>query len=168
MPSLIVNFEQSTNILGEQSIMSIENPTLAHFRHFSPLLTNLPSTSVENVLQISSFMQNKPNSPNVQLNVTFFITMNYTIFTSLTKVKNKPNSNPIKAKTKPIQTQLLQRTKLMQSVYLQRIMKKNADRCYEKTNPKQSQSNPISKSHCIFAFNGQNFKSGNNKTDSNQ
>ena len=30
----------------------------------------------------------------------------------------------------------------MQSVYLQRIMKKNADRGYEKTKPKQTQSNP--------------------------
>ena len=45
----------------------------------------------------SVFMQNKPNSPIVQLNVSIFITMNYTIFASLTKVKNKPNSNPIKA-----------------------------------------------------------------------
>jgi hypothetical protein len=51
----------------------------------------MPSTPVENVLQISPFMQNKPNSPNVQLNLTLFITMIYTIFTSLTKVKNKPN-----------------------------------------------------------------------------
>ncbi len=86
--------------------MCIENPTLAHFRHFSPLFTNLPSTSVENTLQIISFMQNKPNSPNVQLNLTSFVAMNYAIFISLTKVKNKPNSNPIKAKTNPIQTQL--------------------------------------------------------------
>ena len=41
--------------------MSIENPTLAHFRHFrhfrhfnSPL-TNLPSTTVKNPLQIKPF-----------------------------------------------------------------------------------------------------------------
>ena len=45
----------------------------------------------------SVFMQNKPNSPNVQIHLTLFITMNYAIFTSLTKVKNKANSNPIKA-----------------------------------------------------------------------
>ncbi len=56
--------------------------------------------------------------------------------------KNKANSNPIKAKTKPIQTQLVKRAKLMQSVYLQRIIKKNADRGYEKTNPIQSQFKP--------------------------
>jgi len=41
--------------------MTIENLTLAHFRHFSSLFTNLPSTSVENPLQIDLFMQNKPN-----------------------------------------------------------------------------------------------------------
>jgi hypothetical protein len=63
----------------------------------------------------NTFCRNKPNSPIVQMHVTNLTTMNYTIFTSLTKVKNKPNSNPIKpitnpikAKTKPIQTQLLQ------------------------------------------------------------
>ncbi len=38
--------------------------------------------------------------------------------------KNKPNSNPI-----------AERVILMQSVYLQRIMKKKADKGYEKTNP---------------------------------
>ena len=47
-------------------------------------------TSVFRILS-SVFMQNKPNSPNVQTNVTFFILMVYTIFASLTVVKNKPN-----------------------------------------------------------------------------
>ena len=45
--------------------------------------------------------------------------------------KNKPKTNPI-----------CQRVKLMQSAYLQRIMKKNADRGYEKTKPKQTQNEP--------------------------
>ena len=39
----------------------------------------------------TTFMQNKPNSPIVQMNVTNLTTMNYTIFNSLTVVKNKPN-----------------------------------------------------------------------------
>ena len=43
-------------------------------------------------------------------------------------------------KTNPKQTQFKKRVKLMQSVYLQRIMKKNADMGYEKTNPIQTQS----------------------------
>jgi hypothetical protein len=56
-----------------------------------------------------TFSENKPNSPIVQLSLTLFIAMMYAIFTSLTKVKNKPNSNPIKpnlsqfqCKTNPI------------------------------------------------------------------
>jgi hypothetical protein len=40
-------------------------------------------------------MPNKPNSPIVQIHVTSFITVNYEIFASPTKVKFKPNSNPI-------------------------------------------------------------------------
>jgi hypothetical protein len=45
-------------------------------------------------------------------------------------------------KANPIQTQsnpIAERVKLMQSVYLQRIMKKNAAKGYEKTNPIQTQ-----------------------------
>ncbi len=49
-------------------------------------------------------------------------------------------TNPIQSQLKPI----AERVKLMQCVYLQRIMKKNADRSYEKTKPKQTQSKPIS------------------------
>ena len=63
------------------------------------------STIVENVLQISLFMQNKPNSPIVQTDVTSFTTMHYAIFTSLTKVKNKPNQTQFKPISNPIQTQ---------------------------------------------------------------
>ena len=48
------------------------------------------------------FLTNKPNSPIVQIHLTNLSTMNYAIFTSLIKVKNKPNSNPITANTKPI------------------------------------------------------------------
>jgi len=62
------------------------------------------------------------------MNVTSFITKDYENKSAFRVRKNK-------AKTKPI----CQRVKLMQSVYLQRIMKKNADKGYEKTKPKQTQ-----------------------------
>ena len=55
-----------------------------------------------------TFRTNKPNSPIVQMNTSLFITMIYAIFASLTKVKNKPNSKPIKTKQsqfKPNQSQ---------------------------------------------------------------
>jgi len=48
----------------------------------------------------TTFRTNKPNSPIVQTNLTNLITMSYAIFISLTKVKNKPNSNPIAEWTK--------------------------------------------------------------------
>ncbi len=54
--------------------------------------------------------------------------MNYEQLTMNYANKNKPNSKPI-----------CQRVKLMQSLYLQRIMKNNAAKGYEKTNPKQTQ-----------------------------
>ncbi len=56
--------------------------------------------------------------------------------------ENKPNSKPI-----------AEMGKLMQSVYLQRIMKKNADMGYEKTNPIQTQTKPV-----LSAVEWANFK----------
>ena len=62
------------------------------------------------------------------MNVNLYVIEDYREKDDFAVPKNKPNSNPI-----------CQRVKLMQSVYLQRIMKKNADKGYEKTKPKQSQ-----------------------------
>ncbi len=76
--------------------MSIENPTLVHFRHFSSLLTNLPSTSVESPLQIDPFMQNKANFRKSQMNVNPYNTTYYENKSNWTLGENKPNSNPIK------------------------------------------------------------------------
>ena len=70
------------------------------------------------------FMQNKPNLLDAQMNVSSILTMAYENISNWTLGENQPNSNPI-----------AERVKLMQSVYLQRIMKKNADRGYEKTKP---------------------------------
>jgi hypothetical protein len=82
--------------------MSIENPTLVHFRHFSSLLTNLPSTTVEGALQIRPFLTNKPNFPDDQMNVSTVITKDYEQLTMNNEPKNKANSNPIKPNSKPI------------------------------------------------------------------
>ena len=89
-------------------ILSTGTHNLGHKAH---------STIVENVRQISSFLQNKPNSPIVRMNVTNLTTMNYTIFTSLTKVKNKPNSNPIKANSNPF----CQKPKMNANIYYTKV-----------------------------------------------
>ncbi len=84
------------------------------------------------------------------MNVNKVLTKDYENKTLGERGKNKPNTNPIQSQSKPI----CQGVKLMQSVYLQRIMKKNADTGYEKTNPIQTQSNP--KQTAIFGLQSLN------------
>jgi len=76
--------------------MSIKNPTLAHFRHFSSLFTNFPSTSVENPLQINPFYAKQTQSPQSQMNVNTCITKDYENKSDWTLGENKPNSTPNK------------------------------------------------------------------------
>ena len=98
--------------------LCIENQTLAHFRHFSSLYTNLPTLClcasaplnqpVQRIITYSRstlFMQNKPNFGNDKMNITLNMTSNYKILSRWLRPKNKANSNPIKANTNPIQSQ---------------------------------------------------------------
>ncbi len=82
-----------------------ENPTLAHFRHFSSLFTNFTSTFVESALQISSFLTNKPNFQKAQMNVNNVLTVDYENKTLGERGKNKPNSNPKQSQSNPIKCQ---------------------------------------------------------------
>jgi len=81
--------------------MSIENPTLAHFRHFSSLFTpsalyicREPSTNQPFLCKTNPILS---AVGGLQMNVNSLITMNYKNFIPLAGQKNKPNSNPIKA-----------------------------------------------------------------------
>ncbi len=95
--------------------MSIKNPTLsaaadlAHFRHFSSLLTNLRSTPVENVRQITPFYAKQSQFCAFFARKRRFHEKTKPIQTQLkpkqtqfkpNKAKNKPNSNPIPAKNR--------------------------------------------------------------------
>ncbi|HIJ52450.1 MAG TPA: hypothetical protein HPP66_04770, partial [Planctomycetes bacterium] len=75
---------------------------LAHFRHFSSLFTNFPSTTVVSALQIAHFMQNKPNFQKAQMNVSRVLTKDCEKKTLGQRGKNKPNSNPIQTQSNPI------------------------------------------------------------------
>jgi len=88
--------------MNNELLTSIENPTLAHFRHFSSLFTNFPSTTVVSALQIAHFMQNKPNLLNDQMNVNRVSTKDYEDKTLGERGKNKPNSKPIQTQSNPI------------------------------------------------------------------
>ncbi len=80
--------------------MSIENPTLAHFRHFSSLFTLSPlyicrELSTNQLL----FMQNKPNFRKAQMNVNIYYIKDYQIL-SRWRGKKQTQSNPIPKKPK--------------------------------------------------------------------
>ncbi|MBC8468221.1 MAG: hypothetical protein H8D56_02015 [Planctomycetes bacterium] len=75
--------------------MSIENTTLARFRHFSSLFTYLlPCRGNYNIFPDTLFMQNKPNFENAKMNANLFTTKDY-----------EENADFRHGKTKPIQTQ---------------------------------------------------------------
>jgi len=97
--------------------MSIENPTLAHFRHFSSLFTSLPAYKALYLRAYKApdiyvpirhyicrepstnqllFMQNKPNVKNAQINVISYMISIYEKLDTWLTEKNKPNSNPNK------------------------------------------------------------------------
>ncbi len=92
---------------GKLPIMSIENPTLAHFRHFSHFRHSVPRSFPTNCtilkgvriityFQTHSILTNKPNFQKSQMNVTIYYTKLYKNETAFRRGKNKPNSNPIK------------------------------------------------------------------------
>jgi len=51
-------------------------------------------------------MQNKPNFPDDQMNVTSFYTVYYENNTNWTLGENKPNTNPIQTQSKPIKANI--------------------------------------------------------------
>ncbi len=86
----------------------------------------------------NTFCRNKPNSPNVQMNLNNLTAMNYAILASLTKVKNKPNSNPIKANSNPI----IERLKMNANAFSQKNYENISRWRDRKTKPIQSQNKP--------------------------
>jgi len=84
--------------------MSIDNPTLAHFRHFKLTLHSLAPLHLSRTLYKSAlFMQNKPNFPKSQMNIIPYNTKDYKNFIPLAGPKNKPNSNPNKPNSQKAQ-----------------------------------------------------------------
>ncbi len=86
--------------MNYEPFTSIENPTLAHFRHFrhfSSLFTNSHLyTCKESSTNQLLFMQNKPNVKDAQINVNSYMKSKYEKLDTWLSGKNKPNSNPIK------------------------------------------------------------------------
>ncbi|MCK4293419.1 MAG: hypothetical protein KAY65_09495, partial [Planctomycetes bacterium] len=74
------------------------NPRLMNYlRAYKP-----HSTTIEDSLQISPIMQNKPNFQIAQMNVKSVITKDYENQPLRSLPENKPNTNPIQTQTNPI------------------------------------------------------------------
>ncbi len=114
--------------------MSIENPTLAHFRHFSSLFTKFPSTSVEMPLQITPFYAKQTQFPKKSNDVNPYNTTDYERKRNWTLSENKPNSNPNKANPK--------RAKMNINSIITKDYRKKDDFAIRKNKPNQTQSCP--------------------------
>jgi hypothetical protein len=135
-------------------IMSIENITLAHFRHFSSLFTNLSAYKALYLRAYKApdiyvpirhyicrepstnqllFMQNKPNFKTSQMNVNPYNKTNYENISNWTLGENKPNSNPIKSNLPDAQMSV--------NSILTKDYRKNVALSVRKNKPK---TNPIS------------------------
>ncbi|MFB0524765.1 MAG: hypothetical protein ACETVZ_04450, partial [Phycisphaerae bacterium] len=100
--------------------------------HLSTVLG--PSTTVEDPLQIGSFLTNKANFPDDQMNVTVFYTKDYENNSNCKLCENKANTKPIKANLLNAQMNV---NKVLTKDY------ENEPRC--PAPGKQTQSKPISK-----------------------
>jgi hypothetical protein len=63
------------------------------------------STLVVSALQIHLFLQNEPNFPKSQMNVSNLLTADYDKMDTWSSGKNEPKTNPNEPNSKPIQTQ---------------------------------------------------------------
>jgi hypothetical protein len=78
-----------------------------------------PSTSVEMPLQITYFMQNKPNVKDAQINVNSYNKRKYEKLDTWLSGKNKPNTNPNKPN--------LQKAKMNVNLYIIEDYRKKDD-----------------------------------------
>jgi hypothetical protein len=115
--------------------MRIDNLTLAHFSYFSSLFTNLPLHLSRILYKSTLFMQNKPNSLNVQIYINIYYTKDYTNFIPLAGQKNKPNSNPIQTQSNPI----AERPKMNESLFATKDYENISNWTLGENKPKQTQ-----------------------------
>ncbi len=89
----------------------VKNARRRGFRHVENVFGRqrshraLPPAAIERVIGIHSFMQNKPNFPDTQMNVSYVLTMDYVNIRLRSRRQNKPNSKPIQTQSNPIQSQ---------------------------------------------------------------
>ncbi len=81
---------------GELPIMSIENPTLAHFRHFSSLFTLSPLYICRGSSTNQLFFNKQSQFRESSNERKYLLYKRLSNFIPLAGYKNKPNTNPNK------------------------------------------------------------------------
>ena len=99
---VVMRYElRNTRLVRRRWIRALLDPELVERPALRGLLRSRvlsrPSTSVENPLQISSFLTNKANFPDVQMNVNKVLTRDYENIANSKLCENKPNTKPNKA-----------------------------------------------------------------------
>ncbi len=69
---------------------------VSRIQHRASRIKHPASSIVNPASRYESFLQNKPNLPDNQMNITAFIVKNYEEIRPSTPRKNKPNTNPNK------------------------------------------------------------------------
>jgi len=100
----------------------------------------VPSTSVEIALQIHSILTNKPKVKYAKINVSSFLTSNYVQVGQLVIQTNKAKQSQFKANSNPIAS----KGKIDVKCIFTMDYEENRGYGPKKTNPKQTQSKPIS------------------------
>jgi len=86
-------------------------------------------------------MQNKPNLPNAQMNVTSFIAKDYVNKRLADAAKTKPIQSQYKPNTNPI----FEKPKMNENLFATKVYENITTFRLEQNKPNQTRSNPISK-----------------------
>jgi hypothetical protein len=126
--------------MNYEPFTSIENPTLAHFRHFSSLFTLSPLYICRERSTNQPFYAKQTQFPKGQMNVSIYLQTAYENKRNWTIGQSKPNSKPIKPN--------LQDTQMSVNSILTKVYERNdifaVPENKPNSNPIQTQTKPIS------------------------
>jgi len=101
------------------------------------------STIVENIRQISLFLQNKPNFKYAQINLNSFITSKYVKLDNWLNWKTKPIQTQFKAKTNPIAKSPKMNVKPCNIMKYKKFLRLLDQKNKANSNPIQTQTKPV-------------------------
>ncbi len=133
--------------MNYEPFTSIENPTFAHFRHFSSLFTPSHLYICRESSTNRPFYAKQTQFPKSQMNVSIYLQTAYENKRNWTIGQSKPNSNPIKTNLQNTQmsvNSILTKVYERNDIFAVPENKPNSNPNKANFNAYQTQSNPIS------------------------